>query len=102
VGCFGVAIPDHPRDYELGIGIDGRPCPHIAATDPAGRGWRVALLGVAKAPNFIALNAPGTNALHLVEVEGGASLASSRVCAIYVLQRVGHWSPDSILNLFDG
>src|SRR5712692_5652486 len=53
-----VAAPDIPRDGELAFGIEPNPRPDIASAFRSGlRGRHVLLLGIAKGPRLIGLNA---------------------------------------------
>lgn len=57
VGALCAAIPRNiPARNQLRVGVDGNPRPNVARAGVLKIGGNVALLGVAKAPNFIALD----------------------------------------------
>jgi len=58
IGVTGIALADQPRRDQLGIGVNGRPRPHVALADlVAHLSRQVLFLAADKRPDFIALNA---------------------------------------------
>ncbi|MDP9383434.1 MAG: hypothetical protein M3Q29_25485 [Chloroflexota bacterium] len=59
VGIVGRALPDEPRRDQLGVGVYGRPRPHVAVAEGALVLFgHVLLFGVAERPDFVALDPP--------------------------------------------
>lgn len=72
VGASGIASGNEPRNNQLRIGVNGDPCPNISIAEFAAKFLRdVLFFGVAKRPNFVALNSFGSQIYQsLVEVIG--------------------------------
>ena len=75
VGILGITPANDPRDHQLRVGIQSRPSPEIANASGGGFGRRdVFGLGVAEAPNLIALHALRVHADNRFVVECLTSL----------------------------
>lgn len=58
-----IALADEPANNELGIGIQGDPCVHVATAKLAANiRWGVGFLRADKRPDFVALDALGLDA----------------------------------------
>ena len=68
------AVANMPRDNQFGVGIDGRPRPHVASAFRSGLGeLDVLILGVAERPNLVALDSFGGDVADLLVMKGRAS-----------------------------
>ena len=77
VSVLGVPAADEVGQHELGVGINGRPRPHVASIVRRRLGGRyVLLLAVGEGPNLIDLHPLRLNAPNVLVVVGGARFAS--------------------------
>jgi hypothetical protein len=82
--AFAIAPSDKVGDYQLAIGVNAGPSPQIAtAIGCSLRAGDVLFLGVAEAPDFIALNTLRFDAAHLRIMERFTEAAR-------VFQKLGH------------
>jgi hypothetical protein len=78
VGRYRATVADHPGKNHFGVAIERGPGPHVPRSDRRGLGsGDVLLLGVAEAPDFIALDALRLDVADRLIVVGGASLAGA-------------------------